>query len=52
MNHNGDPTLAGTQDPRLRLRKLQDSRLNLQMNILDMLDKISIIEHEIAGLQA
>ena len=41
-----DPTMAGVKNPFKKLQKLADSRLNLEMRILEMLDQISCIEHE------
>ena len=34
-----------------RIRKLQDSVLNLQMQVLEKLDCIAVMEHEIAELK-
>ena len=39
-------TLADSSGPK-RLKKLEDSRLNLQCQILEMLDQIECIDHEI-----
>ena len=51
-----DPTMAGVKDPFKKLKKLSDTRLNLEENILQMLDKIQCIEHDqdeiIKGLNA
>ncbi|MDD1695070.1 MAG: hypothetical protein LUQ71_10135 [Methanoregula sp.] len=44
------PTLADTTGSR-RLRKLQDRRLVMYEHILEDLDKLSIIEHEIKQLK-
>ena len=41
-----DPTMAGVKDPFKKLKKLADTRLNLEENILQMLDKIQCIEHD------
>jgi len=41
-----DPTMAGVKDPFKKLKKLSDTRLNLEENILQMLDKIQCIEHD------
>lgn len=38
--------MAGVKDPFQRLKKLSESRLNLEMKILEMLDQISCIKHE------
>lgn len=38
--------MAGVKNPVKRLKKLSESRLNLEMKILEMLDQISCIEHE------
>jgi hypothetical protein len=46
-----DPTMAGTKDPAKRRIKLEDSRLNLYLIILQMLDQIACIEHEIKELK-
>ena len=43
---NGDPTMAGVKDPFKRLEKLAESRLNLELQILEKLDQISCMEHE------
>lgn len=43
---SGDPTMAGVKNPFKKLQKLADSRLNLEMKILEMLDQIYCIEHE------
>lgn len=34
-----------------RIRKLEDSRLNLQEQILERLEKISIIDHELEQIR-
>ena len=47
-----DPTLNGTKDPVRKKSKLEDSRLNIQMQILERLDNISIIDHEIQVLDS
>ena len=41
-----DPTTAGIKDPFKKLKKLADTRLNIEENILAALDKIQCIEHE------
>lgn len=45
-------TLADGRTPELRLIRLEDSRFNIQQNILKELDQISIIDGEIKGLAA
>jgi hypothetical protein len=51
MNTLSDPTMAGIKDPKKKIRKLEDSRLNLWLLILQMQDQISCIEHEIRELK-
>ncbi|GEM_PF-6361121 len=46
MNNLQGPTLADLAGER-RIRKLEDTRLNIQENILAALDKIACIDHEI-----
>jgi hypothetical protein len=43
------PTLSDAKGAK-RIRKLQDSVLNLQMQVLEKLDNISTMEHEITEL--
>ena len=43
--HQG-PTLSDAKGAK-RIRKLQDSVLNLQMQVLEKLDCIAVMEHEI-----
>jgi|WetSurMetagenome_2_1015567.scaffolds.fasta_scaffold593204_2 hypothetical protein len=45
-----DPTLAGLKGP-ARLRKLEDSILNLQCQVLDKLDSIQTMQHEARQLR-
>lgn len=44
------PTLADAKGER-RIRKLEDTRLNIWVNILAAMDKVSCIDHEIAVLK-
>jgi hypothetical protein len=46
MSELCDPTMAGVKYPFKKLKKLADTRLNLEENILQMLDKIQCIEHD------
>jgi hypothetical protein len=49
-HRSGGPTLAGAKGTR-RVRKLQDSILNLQIQVLDQLDRIAVMQHEIKELE-
>lgn len=41
-----DETMGARMPAAVRMRKLQDARLNIELNILSELDKIACIEHE------
>jgi hypothetical protein len=47
---NQGPTISDAKGAK-RIRKLQDSVLNLQMQVLEKLDCIAVMEHEIVVLR-
>ena len=47
---NAGPTLSDAKGAK-RIRKLEDSVLNLQMQVLEKLDCIAVMEHEIKVLR-